>query len=411
MSSGFKNYHFHREYHNDLMKNQAYTMLPLDCIGALAKVRNMAGLTDNDGSLKIGGSERLSFKDTCQWLALTPGTTARRSREIMFRLIYDQFLTAVLADGTAVAVAKVDGKWGVAGRCPAVSAGSASGRCEEMPGGIDLAVVVVPEWNAEQHGAPTAGADRKRNQRGHSGRDEAFEEEFRGNSEEFLSDGSSPVDGFPKETADSGVTCPTNVTHTADCRLQRESSPLHCKLSGLAVAAAPPPQLRSRAEQDSAGGTGPEQAVQSHSQTQSQRHRQSQSQTAPSARQGSGLAGQGAPAVQAVQEAQFGGGAAATAGEFLPGDDLYRMDPIDAYCAILGDRKPIAQRNAKSKLRQACVLCKDDDLGRQKFFFALATMRDILKAGTMPERMADGSRCLPWKYFEGVFNNVLDGRV
>ncbi|MCX7010251.1 MAG: hypothetical protein NTY53_23935, partial [Kiritimatiellaeota bacterium] len=184
MSSGFKNYHFHREYHNDLMKNQAYVMLPLDCIGALAKLRNLAGLTDNSGSLRIGGSARLTFKEVCKWLAQTPEVTARRVRAILFRLVFDKFLTAVTPKGEAIELQRAAGEWLVPGRID-----------------MDEAVVMVPNWDTEQHErAPSSEAERKRTQREReeerereSGRDEVFEEDFRRKSEENLSDGSTGV--------------------------------------------------------------------------------------------------------------------------------------------------------------------------------------------------------------------------
>ena len=356
--------------------------------------------------MRIGGSERLSFKEACQWLAQTPDMTARKAREIMFRLVFDEFLAAVVVTaGETVEVTR--DKWKMTAKgCTLVRVERAEGKWKVRGGeavDMDAALVVVPAWNQEQHEAPSDEAERKRRQRGKSGLDGEFEEESRGDFEEFLSDGSSPVGEFPNESLNPAVTCPGHVTQTVDCTLQRRVSPLHCRLSAPAVPPAPPPQVRSRAEQDSReqDGAGP-QARPTQNQSQNQTH--SQNQTAL-----------GSPAGQAVQEEQFGGGAGGTAGHFvaggmMPGDDLYRMDPIDAYCTVLGDRKPIAQRNAKSKLRMMCVAFKDDDLGRQKFLFALATMRDILKAGTMPEFLADGSRCLAWKYFEGVFNNVLHER-
>ena len=64
------------------MSNPAYLALPLDMRGAYQTLRNLAGLRNNNGSIRIGGSERLTFEELVDYLAMVPlsakRTTGRR---------------------------------------------------------------------------------------------------------------------------------------------------------------------------------------------------------------------------------------------------------------------------------------------------------------------------------------------
>ena len=78
---------------------------------------------------------------------------------------------------------------------------------------------------------------------------------------------------------------------------------------------------------------------------------------------------------------------------------------------IMQDFTEIAKRVARDHLRKLRLVFQDDELAEAKYRFALATMLGIIREGKLPKTMADGTPMKRWKYFIGIFNNVLDGKV
>jgi hypothetical protein len=135
-----KNYNWHKVWHANLMGNQAYLALPLDARGALQTLRNLAGQTNNNGSLRMGGVERMTYEDVLRYLIAIPGSDARRSRTILQMLIVNRFL-----------ICERRGK-------------------ETLAAPFEGGIILVANWLKEQLSPPSYEAEKKRKQRA----DQAF---------------------------------------------------------------------------------------------------------------------------------------------------------------------------------------------------------------------------------------------
>jgi hypothetical protein len=86
--ASLEKYDFHKCNHRMLASNEAYRSLTLDQLGALFKLRNLAGETRQrcgvrDGSLRIEKQHPMKTAEVARWLAKTPGSSSRSCQEVV----------------------------------------------------------------------------------------------------------------------------------------------------------------------------------------------------------------------------------------------------------------------------------------------------------------------------------------
>ena len=306
MAIQVEDYRWHKVWHSRLMSNPAYLALPLDMRGAHQTLKNLAGQRNNGGSIRIGGSERLTYEQVIAYIAAIPvsarrNTGTRRARVIVDRLLFDGFLWAVKRD-----------EW----------------RQQKPWKGC---VILLADWMGEQLGPPTSEAARKRNERA---------------KREFQNIISATSLQPPSTLLSKSANLPGQVTQTetetetedTDVSLRSESD-LN-KGAGRRPPAASPPPTRSGAGSGRAGpdnsGSGPDLSgragpgqVRQQAEPEVEPEREREADGAPS----QSAAGSGSGP-------EVGGGEAA-------GEDL-----VLVYCKAIGEFDERAKNAARDQLQK-----------------------------------------------------------
>lgn len=88
MSVQVKNYQWHRTFHDRLMADPGYQGCNAEARGVYQTLRNLAGITNNNGSLKVGTAVPMDALALARWLAGTmPEMTAARARMVIRKLV------------------------------------------------------------------------------------------------------------------------------------------------------------------------------------------------------------------------------------------------------------------------------------------------------------------------------------
>ena len=343
--------YYHARPHKRLMGEVEYLRWPLDVKGAYDYLYNLAGSTNNQGSLKIGGHERLTFEQVVALLAEIPKTTVYRAGRIVERLLFDGYLAAYRGDEKVKPQDPAD---------------------RELYRG---ATIILTYYVRDQEECYTRGAIRQRNHR--AGK-------FFGSNLE-IDEGA--FGEFANETEFSGVTGHVESDlrpKTIDTRVSLIPEP-----SGLPAGSPPPPQaFRS--------GSGSGGQVRSGGQNQNpdlesdlEKERE-QDGGAEEAAAGSGSGSEG------------GGGEPAGSGAFAD-------DPVTAYCKAVGEFSPLARNTAAKHLRDLAIARGGNRNAEDIYRNALNELRQLEREGRIPRLCRDQTPMTKSRYFTGIYRRHLAG--
>lgn len=347
MSGEGRTIYYHFRHHARLMGEMAYLDWPLDVKGGYDYLCNLAGLTNNRGSLRIGGHERLNYEQVIAVLRKVPKTSAVRARQIVDRLLFDGYLTAVRDDQEVAPASPV----------PA----------DHYKG----STLFLTFWVEDQTGPLSNAAARQRASRA---------------KRRFCENG--PV--FENQA----------VTGHTDLRTQ---SPEDMNISPspnpkrLPAGSPPPPRVFGQGLGDGLElGRDPSQeegdGVTKRERADLEKERERDGAEAQSA-EGLGLGPEGGGGEPAGTEAS-----------------VWADDPVTAYCKAVGMFSDLARNSAAKMLRELAVSRGGNVAAEQIFRAALAELNGLKNENKIPRTDREGQPLALWRYFRGIYRRHLEGR-
>jgi hypothetical protein len=343
--------YYHFTHHARLMGEPAYLDWPLDVKGAYAYLSNLAGLTNNRGSLRIGGHDRLVYEQVIAVLRKVPRTSALRARQVVDRLLFDGYLTAVRGGQEIKPQAPL----------PA----------DHYKG----ATLFLTFWVEDQTGPLSNAAARQR-----------------------VSRSARRFGEFGPDSANSGVTGHTEIRpYTLDMNISPNPNPPG---GGLPAVSPPPPRVSGQGSGKGRDlGSGRDQSPKEDGDWVTEREnleldleRETDGAEAESA-EGLGLGPEG------------GGGE--TAGTDA---DVYADDPVTAYCKAVGKFTQLDRNTAAKMLRDLAVARGGNVAAEQIFRAALRELTLLKTEGRIPRVGRDQAPLELWRYFRGIYNRHMEGR-
>lgn len=321
MSVKVKNYQWHRDWHDKMMGDPGYQGLNAEARGIYQTCRNLAGSTNNNGSIKVGTAVPMNTVALARFLSGTiPEMTPARARSLIRKIV-------------------------------------ASGLFKECGDGR----ILITDWAADQQCAWSSEAERQRRSRArHAGGDEGYGP---------ASQGATP--GPSRGRGGEGV-CGTGGGPRGGPRI----FPAPQAPAGGAALPAPPPSTSISTGFDSGVTCHKETCDTSHKEDRNEGRKKKPygfrtSTGAPSSAPTGGGAGKAGGSLQAAQ-AMFGG---------EPNFDLVPLEQlVTVACETVGQWKPF-DKNTYAKKLSEMVERYGVDGAAMRFRSALREIRDAIKTG------------------------------
>ena len=347
MSGEGRTIYYHFRHHARLMGEMAYLDWPLDVKGGYDYLCNIAGMTNNRGSLRIGGHERLVYEQVIGVLRKVPKTSALRARQIVDRLLFDGYLTAVRGDDEIKPASPL----------PA----------DHYKG----TTLFLTFWVEDQTGPLSNAAARQRSSRA--------ARRFCGNGPVF------------ENSAVTGHTDPR--PYTLDMNISPNPNPT----GGLPAGSPPPPRVSGQGlglGLDSGRDPSPEEGdgVTERERKEKDLEREQDDAEAESI-VGLGLGHEGG-----------GGEPAGTE------PNIWADDPVTAYCKAVGMFSDLARNTAAKMLRELAVARGGNAAAEDIFRSALAELNGLKNENKIPRTDREGAPLALWRYFRGIYRRHLEGR-
>ena len=124
-------YHWHKVWHDDLMSDGGYARVGLLERGAYSTLCNLAGSTNNSGSMRVGMDAALNIRTAAEWLVdVVPGAGERKDRckanRALLRTLVKAGLLVVRGEKLCIS------SWAEKQKCPPSLAAARQRRCRAL---------------------------------------------------------------------------------------------------------------------------------------------------------------------------------------------------------------------------------------------------------------------------------------